>query len=371
LQALVDGLAARRRIEHVVVAVETGDRSFRWSSAAGLAQPGGEPMTAVTPFFIASIDKLLTATIVMQLVEQGLVDLGAPMASYLPGEWIAGLHRLDGVDHTDEITIRHLLGHTSGLADFIEDRVKGGRSLVEQLVTEEDRSWEIPEALAWARVIGPHFAPQPAGSERPRIRYCDTNYLLLIAIAQAVTGRELHEIYDEQVWRPLGLTHTHLQGFSEPAEPTPAPAALWFGGAIPEMPNAFRSLFSVYSTVGNLLAFLRAFVAGRLFEDPATVALMLADWHRFGFPRDWATLRSPSWPIEYGLGVMRFRPPRGFTPIRPVSGVIGHSGSTGSWLFHCPELDLFLTGTVDQGTAGAVPYRFVPRLLRELQGVAG
>jgi D-alanyl-D-alanine carboxypeptidase len=194
LQALVDGLAARRRIEHVVVAVETGDRSFRWSSAAGLAQPGGEPMTAVTPFFIASIDKLLTATIVMQLVEQGLVDLGAPMASYLPGEWIAGLHRLDGVDHTDEITIRHLLGHTSGLADFIEDRVKGGRSLVEQLVTEEDRSWEIPEALAWARVIGPHFAPQPAGSERPRIRYCDTNYLLLIAIAQAVTGRELHEI---------------------------------------------------------------------------------------------------------------------------------------------------------------------------------
>ena len=47
-----------------------------------------------------------------------------------------------------------------------------------------------------------------------------------------------------------------------------------------------------------------------------------------------------------------------------VPELIGHSGSTGSWLFRCPQLDLFLSGTVDQATAGAVPFRFLPRLLR-------
>jgi D-alanyl-D-alanine carboxypeptidase len=371
MERLVEALPARRGIEHGIVAVESGDRSFRWAGAAGRATPGGEPATIATPFFIASIDKLLTATVVMQLVERGLGDLDASIATYLPGEWIAGLHRLDGVDRTKAITIRNLLGHTSGLADFIEDRPRGGRSLVELLVEEGDRSWEIPEALAWARDIGPHFPPQPVGTGRPRIRYCDTNYLLLIAIAQAVTGRRLHELYDEQVWRPLGLRHTYLHGFSEPAEPTPAPASLWFGATIPEMPNAFRSLFSVYSTVDDLIGFLRGFVAGRLFQDRATVQHMQAVWHRFGFPRDRATLRSPSWPIEYGLGIMRFRLPRPFTPFKPVPAVVGHSGSTGSWLFHCLDLDLYLAGTVDQGTAGAVPYRFVPRLLRELQGALG
>lgn len=370
IQRLVEGLTARRGIEHAIVAIEVGDRSFRWSGAFGLAGPGGEPATVDTPFFIASIDKLLTATVVMQLAEDGLVDLDAPMATYLPDGWVAGLHRLDDSDRTSAITVRNLLGHTSGLADFIEDRPRGGRSLVEQLVTEGDRTWEIPEALEWARDIGPHFPPQPAGTARPRIRYCDTNYLLLIAIAQEVTGRMLHQIYEERVWRPLGLRHTHLYGFSEPAEPTPVPASLWFGPAIPEMPNAFRSLFSVYSTVDDLIAFLRGFVSGRLFTDPGTVERMQSAWHRFGFPRDRATLRSPSWPIEYGLGVMRFRLPRAITPLKPVPGVVGHSGSTGSWLFHCPDLDLYLAGTVDQGTAGAVPYRFVPRLLRELQGVA-
>jgi hypothetical protein len=79
-----------------------------------------------------------------------------------------------------------------------------------------------------------------------------------------------------------------------------------------------------------------------------------------------AALRAPGWPIRYGLGMMRFRfrIPRVRTPGGEVPELIGHSGSTGSWLFRCPQLDLFLSGTVDQATAGALPFRFLPRLLR-------
>jgi D-alanyl-D-alanine carboxypeptidase len=75
----------------------------------------------------------------------------------------------------------------------------------------------------------------------------------------------------------------------------------------------------------------------------------------------------PGWPMEYGLGMIRYRLPRLFTPFKPVPEVVGHSGVTGSWLFHCPELDIITAGTVDQATAAALPYRFVPRLLRALQ----
>jgi D-alanyl-D-alanine carboxypeptidase len=54
-----------------------------------------------------------------------------------------------------------------------------------------------------------------------------------------------------------------------------------------------------------------------------------------------------------------------------MPAVIGHTGSTGSWFFHCPELDVRIAGTVNQATAGAVPYRCVPRLLRALDLRAG
>jgi hypothetical protein len=71
--------------------------------------------------------------------------------------------------------------------------------------------------------------------------------------------------------------------------------------------------------------------------------------------------------MEYGLGIIRFRLPRLLTPFRPVPELVGHSGVTGSWLFHCRELDIITAGTVDQVRGAAAPYRFVPRLIRALQ----
>lgn len=93
---------------------------------------------------------------------------------------------------------------------------------------------------------------------------------------------------------------------------------------------------------------------------------MVGRFHRLGLPRSAATLRAPSWPIEYGLGVMRFAPSRALAGGRRLPGLVGHTGSTGSWLWHCPQLGLMLAGTVDQGTAVTVPFRPVPNALAGL-----
>lgn len=70
-----------------------------------------------------------------------------------------------------------------------------------------------------------------------------------------------------------------------------------------------RSLHSIYSTARDLIAFLRALVRGELFDEPGTLELMQGRWNRFGLPRDRGALRAPGWPIEYALGLMRFRLP--------------------------------------------------------------
>ncbi len=234
---------------------------------------------------------------------------------------------------------------------------------------EGDFAWSVEEALDAVRErMTPHFPPQPADTPRPRVRYCDTNYLLLIAVIEATAGRPLAAMYDEAIFRPLGLRRTWLPGHSTPAETVPEPAAIWFHDQVVAMPLAHRSLFSVFSTAEESIRILRGLMRGGVFAKPETFGLMTNPWRRFGFPRDAAALRAPSWPIEYGRGLMRFRLPRLFTPFRPLPAVIGHTGSTGSWLFFCEELDLFLAGNVSQATAGPVPFHFVPKVLRAAGG---
>ena len=82
---------------------------------------------------------------------------------------------------------------------------------------------------------------------------------------------------------------------------------------------------------------------------------MLARWNRIFFP------------LEYGLGTMRLAMPRVMTLPFRVPELVGHSGSTGTWLYHCPELGLLLAGTVDQAVPRSLPFRFLPRVLRLVQ----
>lgn len=351
----MERLASRRSIPHAILGVSSGDESFTWVGAAGPARPDGTPMGPETPFFIASVTKLYIATVILQLCERGEVALDAPMASYLPAELVSGLHRMDGVDHTPRITVRHLVSHTSGLPDFLEDRPKGGRSWYRQIVDGADRSWAFEEVVRRVREdLHPHFPPRDLTARRVKARYSDTNFQLLIAIAEAVTGRPFHEVLRQRLFVPLALRHTWIPGRSQPLEPTPEPAGLWSKGRPLDIPLAMGASMDLTSTADDTLRFHRALARGEAFDDPATYRLMHERWNRIFYP------------MRYGLGTMRYDIPRLFGPGRRHVTLIGHSGSTGSWLFHCPELDVHLTGTVDEVSARTVPFRFFPKVLRAL-----
>ena len=362
LQAEFVALLGQRGVRHALCGIAEGDGSWRWLNAAGPATPNERLMTPQTPFFIASISKLFIAATILRLHERGALHIDEPMMEFLPDENVAGLHQWNGTDYTPSIRVRQLLGHTSGLPDYLEERPRGGRPFIERIVAEGDRDWGIEEALDIVRSLRPHFPPQPVGAGKPRARYSDTNYRLLIAIIESVTAGSLAEAFDTFLFQPLGLTQTWLPGADTAGHPEPA--TVWFGDRALDIPLAMRAVGDLYSTADDLVTFMRSLVRGAVFERPETLRMMRDERVRFGLPRDRAALRSPGWPIEYGLGMMRFALPRLFTGFRPLPALFGHSGSTGTWLFHCPELDLYFCGTVDQGTAGAVPYRLLPRLLR-------
>lgn len=372
LEALLDGLIERKEIHSAVLSVVSGDGAFRWAGARGAMSPDGTPMLPTTPWFIASITKIFIASTVLRMVEERELALEDRLVDRLAASVTDRLHVLDGEDRTDRITVEHLLGHTSGLADFIEDypatrrdEEADRRSLVEILVEDGDRAWTLEDTALWVRErLAPHFAPQPLDARRVRSRYSDTNYQLLVGIIEARRDAPFFQVLGDLILDPLGLKDTWLPGHPRGSAPEPDVAALYAGMEVVRFPSFLASIGDLNSTCEDLSRFFRAVVGRRLFRDPGTWRRMQARWRRFSLPLDRAALRQPSWPIEYGLGIMRFRLPRFLTPFRPVPQVIGHTGSTGTWLFHAPEPGLFLAGAVNQITAGAIPFKVVPGILR-------
>lgn len=361
LEGILQEMSASKHIPNALMAVEKMDKSFSWVGATGDAQPDGTPLHVDTPIFIASVTKLYIASTVLKLHERKLIQIDQPITAYLPERLVGGLHRLDGVDNTEQITVRHLLSHSSGLPEYLEDKPKGGRTFVERIL-EEDFAFTIEDILDFVRDLPPHFPPQPLDAPKQKVRYCDTNFQLLIAIIEAVTGGSLHEAFSTYLYQPLGLENTYHPGTRLDA---PDPAALWVDDQPVQIPLAMRSFGDLISTADDLLRFMRGLMRGEGFDDPATLDLMMGHWNTFGFSLNPVRL-SPGWPIEYGLGMMRFKIPRLFSPFRSVPAVVGHSGATGSWLFYCEELDVLLAGTVNQLSAGAVPFRFMPKILQAL-----
>lgn len=144
----------------------------------GIAGPDGRPVTAQTPFHIASVSKPLTASAVLQMVEAGKLDLDAPVQRYLP--WF----NLADPDAAARITLRHLLQHTSGLSTFGGD----ARNL------DADTS---PGALE--RSIRELRGAELATSPGERFEYSNTNYDILGLVVQTVSG----EPYEQKVRRGL------------------------------------------------------------------------------------------------------------------------------------------------------------------------
>jgi CubicO group peptidase (beta-lactamase class C family) len=333
-----------------MLTVSTGGEDFHWSGAMGLADEAkGVKLTPDTPFYLASITKLFTAVTVMQLYEDGLLALDDPIARHLPAALIDGIHTYKGVDYTNRIQIQHLLSHTSGIPDYYEKAPKGGRSFFEILLAEPDREWSVEDTVQWARdKLKPSFTPGK------KAEYSDTNFQLLGFIIEAVTGRALHEVYLENIFKPLGMMHSYLHGRSEPIEvPGSTPARIYYKDMDITSHKAFASSWAdggLVSTMKDCLVFLKALNDGRLLKDKATLDLM-HNWRPIQFP------------LKYGFGSMYFKLSWFMSPFSSVPAIWGHSGSTGSFLFYCEALDLYMVGSLNQAKSPGKPFQMMVKIM--------
>lgn len=347
-----------RHVRHGLLGVAFLDEGETWLGAHGVLDPRGTAATTGARYPIASITKLFTATVTMRLAEDGRLHLEDKIVDVLPAHVADGLHVRNGIDHTAAITVENLLSHTSGLADYYTEAPKGTLSPEKRLLAGEEAPVPLEEVVRLvADHLPPHFDPQPANRRRRKARYADTNFNLLGAVLETVAAKPLAELFDELVFEPLGLDDTssypHAPRSGAPPEPD---AMVWSKDVVLRVNGALASQKAeggIVSTLTDQLRFLAALVGGVIFSDPTTWARMTSRFARVLYP------------VEYGLGVMRYAPPRWMSPGYRMPAVLGHSGSTATWLFHCPDLDVAVAGAFDVAQP-SLPYRFLPRLLREI-----
>ena len=341
LQSVVE--RAGDDVDGVVVRVEQPAREISWSASCG-------EIGEATPFFVASTTKLYTAAIIRRLVERSVLSIDDRLIDRIPPGEVDGLHVHRGVEHTASITLRHLLAHTSGLADYFSRRKpqRGELSLDKQLRSNRDVSWNAHDAVRWARDDGARFAP---GQGR-RAFYSDTNYQLLGRVIEHATSTSYNEALEHEVIQPLGLNDTWL--YAEPADQRPLTLRhLRQPLRIPNAMVSFGPDGGIVATSADLMRFLVAFHTGELF-DPAVDALG-------------GEYRRALFPLQAGVGHMRFRLPRAMWLRGAPPDLRGHSGLSGAFAFVDVDSGIYLAGTVNDIAQPSRSFKLMLQLVREVR----
>jgi uncharacterized protein YbbC (DUF1343 family)/CubicO group peptidase (beta-lactamase class C family) len=347
VHALVDEAIAAQQLPGAVVLVGQGDRVLvREAIGARATQPAREAMALDTIFDAASLTKVVaTTTSVMQLVEEGRLRLVDPVSRYVPGFERYGKR---------DITVRHLLTHTSGLrpdVDLADPWTGADKALA--LIVEE-----VPVARPDERVI-----------------YSDINFELLGRIVEKISGLPLDRYAHERIFAPLGMRDTGFRPAAtlvpriaptercppnEPCVPGAAgsPAPPMLRGVVHD-PTARRmggvaghaGLFTTADDLGRFARMLlgQGTLDGTRILSPLTVARMIAPSTPAGEPN----VRGLGWDLDSSFSSNRGE-------LFPL-GSFGHTGFTGTSLWIDPATRTYVVVLANrvhpEGKGDATPLR--------------
>jgi CubicO group peptidase (beta-lactamase class C family) len=195
----------RHEVPGASFAVLRGNKIVRQAQAGTVNTDSGVPVTPDAVFQIGSITKPLTATLVMQMVDEGLIELDAPIVTYLPE------FRVARADVGSTVTVRELLSHTSGIdGDFFIDSGLGDDAIRRFL----DRCAMVPSLFERGEMMS----------------YCNLGFAVLGRLLEVMRRRSYGRVMQKHLFAPLGMDHA----FASPEQ------AIRFNCAIGHLPPRGR-----------------------------------------------------------------------------------------------------------------------------------
>lgn len=320
-----------------------GNGRYIFSGAAGVNKKGDTLLPKNFRFKSASVSKTITAVLVLQLAEEKRIHLDSAVGHYLDRRMVEKLVRINGkpVGHT--ITIRQLLNHTSGLADYLFD----DNRFMLRLTLFPGKSY-VPEQHL-RRYVRHRLHRKTKTAPGTAFHYADTNYLLLALLVEKITGNTFENALHNRIAVPLQLQNTFTDNHD----------------------SAYRNMMHQYhnrrditqklhpsvesggggliTTTEDLAAFMKALFNGKLLQ-PETLAEM-----------------TRCNTADYGLGLMRMKIPMSYIRAGATDTLIayGHDGYFGVSMYHIPEHNI--TWVWSSGQSDPPPTHQLPAWLVALR----
>ena len=227
-----------------------------WIGTSGTTGEGLDAVPTPTDHTrVGSLTKTMTATVILQLSEEGKLNLSDPIGKYVPG-----------MPNGDTATIQQLAEMTSGIAPYTTSEV-----FQQQLFADPLKVWTPEELVAFEQGQSAEFAPGEGW------QYSNTNYVLLGMVIEQVTGQSIADVFSERLFGPLGMTDTvfpgssnaiadpHLRGLTEQGQDNGATA-----DATDWNPSEAYTAGEVISTLADLEIWAHAMFTGEGILKPET-----------------------------------------------------------------------------------------------------
>lgn len=150
LQSVLDKAVDNRKVFGTSFCVKY--KEFSWCGTSGNFQKDDQ-------YFIASTTKLFITALILNFRYKGIISLDDKISKYLSEEVVKGLNVFNGKDYSNELTIKNLLAHTSGISDYFQGIGANGKSLEKELMSGNDQFWTFEQAIDLSKNMEPLFIP--------------------------------------------------------------------------------------------------------------------------------------------------------------------------------------------------------------------
>jgi D-alanyl-D-alanine carboxypeptidase len=328
-------------------------------SAEGFVKEENKKIATIPnqPFHIASIGKIFTTVLIFELIESGKLSEQDSIQKILGKEILKNFFVVDGKDYSEQVTILHLLTHTSGIADYFESIDKKSKSVIDEIKKEPNRFWKPIDLLDFTRNNQKAFSIP--GKD---FHYSDTGFILLGLIIEKLTKKSFETVLSEKIFKPIGMKNSYMHLRSEPLDGLKFPLSTMMLENL-DVTN-YKSISSdwsgggIISTTEDLYLFQKALLKGKFISQNNYQSLKGKNIFMDG--------------ILYGKGLMtvKFGEMSFFMPNAPE--LHGHSGLLGTQLFYSPEYDahiiLNIGSTEDVGDSFELMF-WIMQDLKEVQKI--
>jgi D-alanyl-D-alanine carboxypeptidase len=290
-QSVIDNMTAQGVPGVIMCVAKPGEST--WVGASGMADlKSGVELQPCNITRVGSTVKTFTSVTILQLAEQGKLDLDDLASDYLSAD------EIKDIENADIATIRQLMNHSSGIFNYIQD-LKFQTASLNDLI----REWQPEELLQYARHKKAYFAP---GED---VSYSNTNYILLGDIIETITGKPFWQVFQENIFTPLNLSETVF------AATDPVPDGIIRGyvdlySNLDVINATYYSGWDYYSADGGLISnphdlftFLKSVMDKQIINAES-----------YSEMTSWTAPKEPDpdfFPIYYGLGIFKMETPYG------------------------------------------------------------